>query len=148
MRGKISRFVQDDAPRLAKNANSYFTHKDHSMTTFARRIRPFVQAELIAAHVHESRGEFTSAFHRLERAHVLGQASTLEHVRVHLAMLRWAIRQGDTRECLGQLLRILGAATKTAWGAVPRGNTGGANVSPLKPMSIPPDLQVLIDAAG
>jgi hypothetical protein len=42
---------------------------------FARRIRPFVQVELDAAVRHESRGEFGSAFARLERAHVLGQAS-------------------------------------------------------------------------
>lgn len=118
------------------------------MTTFAQRIRPFVQAELDAAQAHESRGEFASAFRRLERAHVLGQASTREHVRVHAAMLRWAIGQGAPREVFGQLLRLLGASTKTAWGAVPKGNTGGADVSPLKPMPIPPDLQSLIDAAG
>lgn len=118
------------------------------MTSFAQRIRPFVQAELDAARRHEAGGEFAAAFRRLERAHVLGQASTREHVRVHLAMLGWALRQGARREVLGQLLRIVGAATKTAWGAVPRGNTGGANVSPLKPMPIPADLQRLIDAAG
>ena len=118
------------------------------MNTFAQRIRPFVQTELDAARALESRGEFASAFSRLERAHVLGQASTCEHVRVHAAMLGWAVRHGVQTEAMGQLVRILGAATKTLWGAVPRGNTGGANVNPLKPMPIPPDLQDLIDAAG
>ncbi|MBT9499721.1 MAG: DUF3703 domain-containing protein [Burkholderiaceae bacterium] len=118
------------------------------MNTFSQRIRPFVQVELDAARTLEARGEFASAFRRLERAHVLGQASTREHVRVHVAMLGWAVRQRVGPEAFGQLLRILGAATKTAWGAVPRGNTGGANVSALKPMPTPPDLQHLIDAAG
>ena len=32
----------------------------------------------------------------------------------------------------------VGAAAKTAFGRVPRGNTGGANVSPFAPMPIPP----------
>ncbi|RFA29999.1 hypothetical protein CAI21_08880 [Alkalilimnicola ehrlichii] len=30
---------------------------------------------------------------------------------------------------------------------IPAGNTGGANVSPFKPMPIPPDLAELIDEA-
>ncbi len=117
------------------------------MNTFARRIRPFVQAELDAARAHESRGEFASAFQRLERAHVLGQPSTREHVRVHLAMLGWAVRQSDPTEIVGQLWRIVGAATKTVWGLLPRGNTGGARVSGFRPMPVASDLQRLIDRA-
>lgn len=47
---------------------------------FARRIRPFVQREIGLAVCHEARGEFSSAFVHHERAHVLDQASTVEHV--------------------------------------------------------------------
>ena len=118
------------------------------MTTFAQRIRPFVRYELNAARFHESRGEFSSAFRRLERAHILGQTSTREHVRVHIAMLAWAVRQRLAGEAMGQLYRIVGAALKTAWGAIPNGNTGGSDVSPLKSMPIPSDLQRLLDAAS
>ncbi len=117
------------------------------MPRFARFIRPHVQAELAAAAAHEARGEYASAFHRLERAHVLGQASTREHVRVHLEMLRWAIRRRDAGEAFGQLWRTLGAALLTAPGWVPEGNTGGARVSGVQPMPIAPDLQRLIDRA-
>jgi hypothetical protein len=60
----------------------------------------------------------------LERAHVLGQTSTVEHVRVHWRMFLWGLRQRSPREYLGQLVRIVGAATKTAVGLVPHGNTG------------------------
>ncbi len=115
--------------------------------TFARRIRPHVQAELDAAAAREARGEPISAFAHLERAHVLGQASTVEHVRVHWAMLRWALRQHDAAEAFGQAWRVAGAALKTALGWVPSGNTGGARVSGLRRMRIAPDLQRLIDAA-
>jgi hypothetical protein len=113
---------------------------------FARRIRPFVQHELDAAAQHESLGEFDSAFACLERAHVLGQASTVEHVRVHWAMLRWALRQHAANEAVGQAWRIAGALLKT-WLWVPAGNTGGAGVSGFKPIPVSADLQRLIDFA-
>jgi Protein of unknown function (DUF3703) len=79
-------------------------------------------------------------FRRLERAHVLGQAATALHVTAHVAMLRWAVRQGDYRELLGQIVRVAGAITKTALGWIPSGNTGGANVSPFRSMPIADDL--------
>ena len=66
-----------------------------------------------------------------ERAHVLGQRSTALHVLAHLRMARWAFHQKDMAELRGQLMRIIGAATKTVFGWVPTGNTGGANVSPF-----------------
>jgi hypothetical protein len=50
------------------------------------------------------------------------------------------MQQRDTREIGGQVLRIFGAATKTALGLVPLGNTGGSNVGPFRRMPIPKDL--------
>lgn len=104
-----------------------------------------VQAELDAARCLQDGGNATGAFSHLERAHVLGQSITASHIRVHWEMLRWGLRHRKPREVSGQLLRIAGAATKTALGWVPRGNTGGANVSPLRPMPIPTDLQQQFD---
>lgn len=114
------------------------------MSEFSRRIRPYVASELLAAREAESRGQPDVAFSHLERAHVLGQASTVEHVRAHWHMLLWSIRQRNVRECLGQLLRIVGAAMSTAAGLVPQGNTGGSNVSPFKSMPLPPELAARI----
>ncbi|WP_309645301.1 alpha/beta fold hydrolase [Phenylobacterium sp.] len=105
--------------------------------------RPAVEAELQAAKACEDRGCSREAFHHLERAHVLGQTSTLEHVRVHMRMLRWSLRWRDLREARGQVLRIVGAASKTAFGLVPVGNTGGANVSPFRSLPVPRDLAAL-----
>ena len=117
------------------------------MSRFGRNIRPHVATELSAASAAEAQGQTRLAFSHLERAHVLGQASTMEHVRVHWRMLLWGLRQRDIRECAGQLLRIIGAASKTFAGLVPHGNTGGANVSPFKSMPVPSDLQTTIQAA-
>lgn len=110
---------------------------------FRERIHPYVEAELLAARAAEADGDAAKGFKHLERAHVLGQASTIEHVRVHVHMLAWGLRN-DMREVAWQPLRILGAATKTALGVVPHGNTGGANVSAFRAMDIPSDLAEVI----
>jgi hypothetical protein len=117
------------------------------MPSFSQSIRPYVDAELRQAWRALRHGARGSSFRHLERAHVLGQASTYHHVRVHLHMLAWGVRTGRPREMAGQLLRILGAATKTPFGLVPVGNTGGSDISPVRPLPIPADLAGLIDRA-
>ena len=114
---------------------------------FAKRIRQYVDVEIKKAEDCLSNGDLTSAFHHLERAHVLGQAVTLEHTRVHWMMLKLGWMRRDKREIFAQLFRIVGASTKTPLGIYPTGNTGGANVSPFKPMPIADDLQEIIRKA-
>lgn len=104
--------------------------------TFKRRITPFVEAALDLAAERERAGDAEGAFAHLEAAHVLGQHSTALHVRAHVEMLRWGLRQRDPREVWGQLLRIVGAATKTALGLLPEGNTGGSRVSAFRPQPL------------
>jgi hypothetical protein len=115
--------------------------------TFTQRIASCVETELANAKRARSAGDLQQEFTHLERAHVLGQESTYWHVKVHVLMLVWATRNGSAREALSQFFRIVGAATKTAFGLVPQGNTGGANVSPFKKMPIAPELAILIQKA-
>ena len=112
--------------------------------SFHTRIQPFVNAEISASIAQRKLGNYQAEFTHLERAHVLGQASTVEHVRTHCLMLLWALRNKAPKEFLGQVFRIFGAATKTAIGWVPTGNTGGANVSPFKSMKVPADLEAVL----
>ena len=114
---------------------------------FSQQIAPHVEIELANAKRANSAGDTQQEFACLERAHVIGQESTYWHVKVHILMLVWAARNRSAREVFGQVFRIVGAATKTAFGLVPPGNTGGANVSPYKKMPIPPDLAALIQKA-
>jgi hypothetical protein len=114
------------------------------MSRYARQIRTHVDAELAAAQAAPSAAD---AFRHLERAHVLGQSSTVLHVLAHWHMLRWGVAQRRLPEVLGQLLRLVGAATKTAIGWVPRGNTGGSNVPPWRSLPVEASLQRLIDSA-
>lgn len=117
------------------------------MSRFARRIRPSVQRELDAARQADALGDAQTAFRHLQRAHVLGQAATVEHVRVHGRMLLWALRQRKPAEAWGQFWRLVAATLFTGIGWLPHGNTGGADVSALLPMPVPPELQRVIDDA-
>lgn len=115
--------------------------------SYTQRIRPHVEAELRNYLAARRNRNFGTAFNHLERAHILGQASTRLHVRVHLEMLHLALRQWQLGAALGQLFRLVGAALFTAVGLVPSGNTGGSNVSAFQPMDIPDDLKRHIDEA-
>ena len=115
--------------------------------TYTKNIRPYMERELHAAMQARKCGNPAEEFRLLERAHVLGQASTYWHTKVHVLMLGWAIRNRLTSEVFGQLFRIIGAAAKTAIGLVPEGNTGGSNISPFKRMPIPLELEQIMQAA-
>lgn len=97
--------------------------------------------EIGAAREALARGDRDAAFARLERAHILGQLRFADHVVVHLWMLRVAVARRDPREMRGQVLRLVATVPGHLFGWLPIGNTGGANVSALRPMPIPADLQ-------
>ena len=94
-----------------------------------------------------SLGEMDSAFRRLEEAHVLGQNRTVDHTRAHWLMSKVAVKKRDMREIWGQIIRLIGAVTKTQLGIYPKGNTGGANVWFFKPMPIRSDLRAILQDA-
>jgi len=107
-------------------------------------LRAAFELEIAAASDARGRGDLNLAFSHLERAHILGQRHTRPHVRSHVGMLRIGWQRNDMREFIGQLTRIAAALVfSRIW--VPLGNTGGANVSPIKPMPIPPDLADALD---
>jgi hypothetical protein len=105
-------------------------------TVFAR--------ELAAADAAEKSGDTRIAFAHLERAHIVGQRYFLTHLLAHFRMLRIATHRRDARETRGQILRLLAVIPGYLLGWVPKGNTGGANVSALKPMPMPEDIAPLL----
>jgi hypothetical protein len=102
------------------------------------------EAELKSARLALAGNDLKAAFEHFERAHVLGQWYVGSHVRAHLGMLRVGWRRRDLREIVGQLMRIPGGMIGSAVGRVPRGNTGGANVSAFSEMPIAPELKRLL----
>ncbi|MGS2721662.1 DUF3703 domain-containing protein [Paraglaciecola aestuariivivens] len=114
---------------------------------FYQTIKPYVEHELALASLAANKHQYAEQFSHLETAHVLAQGSTRLHTKIHWLMLQWALNQGDVKEALGQITRIIGAATKTPFGLVPKGNTGGSNVSPFKVMPIKPELETILNQA-
>jgi len=91
-----------------------------------------------------SLGNLQVAWRQLERAHILGQAWPREHSHVHWMMLGFGFKIKNIQEILGQAPRLLIGGVKSFVGSIPVGNTGGANVPPLKPMEIPDDLKEMM----
>ena len=107
------------------------------------RLKAAFSAEMQLARDYFRAGNLDSAFVHLERAHILGQRDTLRHTWNHWWMFRVGLRRGDFREVQGQVLRMLASLLfSRIW--VPEGNTGGSNVSPIKPMPIPAELRELL----
>lgn len=86
-----------------------------------------------------------TAWHHLERSHILGQSYPIEHTYTHWLMLKFGFRQRNTKEVLGQVLRLLVGGWKSFIDHVPIGNTGGSNVPPLRKMELPSDLAPILD---
>ena len=112
---------------------------------FRKAIAPYVDNKLKLAENARETGDLEAEFSHLEDAHVLGQASTYYHTLVHWKMFQYGLRHALPKEMLGQVLRLIGAITKTAFGLLPKGNTGGANVSPFKPMPLSSENQSILD---
>lgn len=88
-------------------------------------------------------GELTVAWKHLERSHIIGQSYPFEHSYSHWLMLKFGLRQQNTREVFGQVIRLAAGGWKSFIDHVPLGNTGGSDVPPLRVMSIPDDIQAL-----
>jgi hypothetical protein len=101
-------------------------------------------AAMRAARDARDGGALDVAFAHYERAHIVAQRHPWRHACAHVGMLAIGFARRDAREIVGQLFRIPAALTKSRlW--VPRGNTGGANVSAFAPMPVPADLAPLLD---
>jgi len=112
-----------------------------------RVLRDVYDTELREARDAASAGNAEMEFLHLERAHILGQRHTLQHVHVHWLMLRLGASEGAWREVVGQSTRILAAVLfSRIW--VPMGNTGRANVSAIRPMAVPADLRSVLEDDG
>lgn len=108
-------------------------------------LKPHYQAELSAYQQFLRENNLLMAWHHLERAHVIGQPWAVEHTEVHWRMLRFGFYIKNWKEIRGQVLRLVFGGVKSFVGTIPTGNTGGANVPPLKVMDIPQDIKVLLN---
>ena len=109
-------------------------------------LRSHYQLELESYQTEMDKGDLQLAWCHLERAHILGQPWFVQHSQVHWLMLNFGIKIKNRKEIIGQLPRLLVGGVKSFVGKNPTGNTGGANVPPLKKMPIPEDLEMLLQS--
>ena len=113
-------------------------------TTMPESLTKFYQQELENAKMCLAKKDLKTSWKYLERAHILGQPYPIAHSKVHWKMFLFGIRIKNTKEIIGQIPRLVFGGVKSFVGKIPIGNTGGANVHPLLPMTMPNDLQIII----
>lgn len=116
--------------------------------TMPETLRPYYNQDLQDYQDCLEQGAVSAAWRHLERAYILGQPYPREHTVAHGKMLAFGVRTRNIREIIGQLPRLLVGGIKSWAGTIPVGNTGGANVSPIRPMPLPTDLKQIIEKHG
>ena len=116
----------------------------HFYWTMPKGLKVYYTQELDSSRQNQLRGSQPLAWRHLERAHILSQAWSMQHTYTHWRMLQFGVATKSWREVLGQLPRLLLGGIKSFVGIIPVGNTGGANVPPLRAMGIPEDLKKIL----
>ena len=115
-------------------------------TKMPNKLIPFYQKELEAVKDNLEQKKLQNAWYHLERAHIIAQKYPYEHTFVHWKMVQFGIKIKSVKEVMGQIPRLLVGGVKSFVGHIPVGNTGGANVPPLKTMEIPKDIKEILQA--
>ncbi|GAA4839740.1 DUF3703 domain-containing protein [Algivirga pacifica] len=117
-------------------------------TMMPKKLKPYFDQELKGYQINLEAGNLQAAWNHLERAHIIGQAYPYHHTYVHWKMLLFGIHIKDAKEVIGQIPRLLVGGVKSFVGHIPLGNTGGANVPPLKSMPISGEILEIFKKAG
>jgi hypothetical protein len=111
-------------------------------------LKPHYLKELLSYQEELQKDNLQKAWQHLERAHIIGQSFPFQHSYVHWKMLQFGFRIKSTKEIIGQIPRLVFGGVKSFVGKVPVGNTGGANVPPLKSLPLAPELEQLLSKAS
>lgn len=117
-------------------------------TRIPHKLVIYYKIELQKYSIAYAMGNYSEAWHYLERAHIIAQRYPYQHSYVHWKILQFGFKIKNTKEILGQILRLLFGGFKSFVGKVPVGNPGGANVPPLKPFPVAQDIQPIFHQAG
>ena len=117
-------------------------------TSMPATLRPYFDKELRAYYVALQENKLQQAWRHLEKAHVIGQAYPFQHSYVHWKMLQFGIKIKSLKEVTGQIPRLLIGGVKSFVGNIPVGNTGGANIPPLKSLTIDREIVEIFQKAG
>ena len=114
-------------------------------TKIPKHLKQAYNEELIQYSSCLENKQYSSAWYHLERSHIIGQSYPIEHTYSHWLMLKFGVMDKNTKEVIGQILRLIVGGWKSFINHIPLGNTGGTNVPPLRPMPIPDDIKELFN---
>ncbi len=114
---------------------------------FPQILQPYYEKELEDYRLKLQSANYQLAWRHLERAYIIGQAYPVHHSYVHWVMLKFGFKIKNFKEVIGQIPRLLVGGVKSFVGQIAVGNTGGANIPPLRPMKIPEDLKLILAKA-
>jgi hypothetical protein len=117
-------------------------------TRLPDRLKPYFETEMAHFRQAYAQSQLHRAWQHLERAHIIGQRYPYAHSYVHWKMLQFGFHIKCTKEILGQIPRLIFGGIKSFVGKVPAGNPGGADVPPLKPFPIDPQIRAIFAEAG
>jgi Protein of unknown function (DUF3703) len=107
--------------------------------------RSAFDAEIAQAQSLIAQGEMDAGFKHLERAHVIGQAFVVPHMKSHWLMFKVELRRRRPVTAFGQIVRIAFGGLGSAVGIIPTGNTGGSDISMFKRMPIEAELKDIVE---
>jgi hypothetical protein len=110
-----------------------------------QEVKQFIDNEQIKYDLAFAKKDFQKAFQHLERIHILSQSFPIAHTLIHLRMLKFAIATSRPLEIIIQFLYSLFSAKFSMLNIFPKGNTGGVNAIFKGKMSIPEDLNHLVN---
>lgn len=117
-------------------------------TSIPQTLKPYYASELSKYQSEYTSGNLKSAWNHLERAHIIGQRYPYAHTFVHWKMFQFGLKIKSAKEIFGQIPRLMFGGVKSFVGIVPVGNSGGANVPPLKPFPLEKELEDIFKKAG
>lgn len=117
-------------------------------TSIPKKLKPYFDEALQNYETEFLKGNLQTAWHYLERAHIIGQRYPYSHSWVHWKMLQFGFKIKSIKEIMGQIPRLIFGGIKSFVGKVPIGNPGGANVPALKSFPIDEEIQVIFEKAG
>ena len=108
-------------------------------------LKDFIQTELGFYKNEFERKNYDLAFGHLERVHIVSQPFPLEHTLTHLRMLKFAIITIRPVEFIVQILYSFFSFKFSMLDIFPQGNTGGANAILKGQMTLPTDIQKILN---
>ncbi len=103
-------------------------------------LKPAFYYQLKLGKIALNKEDYKTSFYHFENAHILGQKHVSRHTISHYWMFLFGIKSKKIKEIIGQITRIIASILFTfIW--VPKGNTGGSNISPFKKRPIRKELK-------